>query len=240
MKRFRFLCFSILTPLDQLHHSPKHKWRGLAQEPWWNWSFAAGLFHLGPCPQTFCYLPSWILSFSSSHDLKMTQIPFWFLSHCLFQGSDHLFTPFIFFISFPNMMALREHSCSSDVPLFFPHAEHRFVASDEVFSLFSPTEVQPLLVLCLNQTLTSSTSSKASRDCRQHQRKGFLSLVSDPDSLGRPQNSPEDKLQIKSCFTPDLSVSQLSEYIAVRIQQVPQGVWVRARHGSLQFMTWPG
>lgn len=145
----------------------------------------------------------------------------------------------LYCFAFPNMMVLREHSCSSDVPLFLLHAEHLFVASVEVYPLFSPTEVQPLLVLCVNHTLSSPTRSKASRDCREHQRKGFLSPVPDPDSLGRAPNSPEDKLQMKSCFTLNLSIStemQSSENLAAHIEQ---DIWVHARHGLLQFMTWP-
>lgn len=116
------------------------------------------------------------------------------------------------------MTVLRGHSCSSDVLL---HAECLFIASVPVFPLFSPTEVKPLLVLCVNQTLSSPTSSKASRDCRQHRRKGFLSLLPDPDSMGRSQNSSEEKLQIKLCFTLNLSIpteTQSSENLAVCIQ----------------------
>lgn len=37
--------------------------------------------------------------------------------------------------------------------------------------------------------------------------KSLLSLIPDPDSLGRPEKSPEENLQIKSCFTLNLSVS---------------------------------
>lgn len=60
----------------------------------------------------------------------------------------------LYCFAFPNMMVLREHSCSSDVPLFLLHAECQFVASVEVYPLFSPTEVQPWLVLCVNHTLS--------------------------------------------------------------------------------------
>lgn len=37
--------------------------------------------------------------------------------------------------------------------------------------------------------------------------KSLLSLIPDPDSLGRPEKSPEENLQIKTCFTLNLSVS---------------------------------
>lgn len=143
-------------------------------------------------------------------------------------------------------MILREHSCLSDVPLFLLHAECQLVASVEVYPLFFPTEVEPLLILCVNQTFSSPTSSKASRDCRQsavcqNLEKRLLVTGSMP-SVGRSQNSPEDRLQIKSSATLSLSIStemQSPEDLTACIQQVQQDTQVHARHGVLQFMTWP-